>query len=126
MDNLKARYDMSFKAKTIGFTAVALIVVGGGAYTFMSNDDVSSPDSPGVASSVETAEQTDMAASQDVLNDQDQGKAEVPVTAEAKQATEQVQPASQPPKTLTKKQLLPPPATEAEKLEMAAQQESNF
>ncbi len=124
--DLKARYDMSFKAKTIAFSAVALIVVGGSAYTLMSNDEVSGPGNPVVERSAETAEQTNPEASQVVAAQQDKGSVAAPKVVDAKQAASQVPPANQPPKKLSKEQLLPPPATEAEKLEKAAQAESNF
>jgi hypothetical protein len=124
--DLKARFDMSFKAKTIALSAVALLVVGGSAYTFMSDDVVSTPGDPVVANSAETAEQTNPEALQVVVAEQDKGSVVAPAEVDAKQAASQVQPASQPPKKLTKAQLLPPPATEAEKLEKAAQSESNF
>ena len=117
---------MSLKAKTIAFSAVALIVVGGSTYAFMSNDPLGSPDRPVSANSVDTPEQTDLAASQEILNEKDKGKVEAPAAADVKQTTSQARPAGQPPKKLTKEQLLPPLVTEAEKLEKAAQQESNF
>lgn len=117
---------MSFNAKIFAFSAAALLLVGGGVYTFMSNDEGNSPGDPVVASQVEAPEQPVMPTLQEVSAGQHDGKIVVSEPSEVKQATPPAQPTSQMPKKLTKEQLLPPPATEAEKMEKAAQQESNF
>lgn len=111
---------MSFKYKNIALSAAAILLVVGGTYSVLSDR----PDA--ISTSAKTVEPAPAKA-----NPPPSG-AKIPVNTHASQHSNV--PASMPPaqpvapvqKKLTKQQLTPPPVTEDEKLQKAAEQESNF
>jgi hypothetical protein len=117
---------MSFKTKTIAVSAVALLAVVGGAYAFMPAGQDKSSENAEVINTVQVVEPP-MANSAPVATS---GNEQAEVSAKAAAAAPEVAPkdksAAQTPKKLTREQLTPPPLTEEEKLQKAAQQESNF
>lgn len=116
---------MSFNAKTIAVSAAVLLTAAGGLYAFMPDRETAPKNRASVSSTRTIAE---------AKPESPQAGANGPNVAEAKGADATVaaqpgaaeQPASQAPKKLTRAQLTPPPATEEEKLQKAAEQESNF
>jgi hypothetical protein len=116
---------MSFKPKTIAFSVAALLAAAGGIYAFMSGDQGGTSGGKEIAGSASAAAKPEIASSP---SEQSRDNTAVQDTdaAVAKQPTAKDQPDGQAPKKLTKKQLTPPPLTEEEKLQKAAEQESNF
>lgn len=119
---------MSFKVKIIAFSAAGLLAAAGGIYAFMPDNQESASGSREIVGSVQTV------ATADVINPPsttdkrvgEEGVARATDTTAAPRQSPKDQPESQSPKKLTRQQLLPPPATEDEKLQKAAEQESNF
>lgn len=101
---------MSINAKIIALYGAALLAVGGGVYAVM----LDAPTGAGVA------------PMQMASNDTVAVPAAVAPAAVAPVVADPAKPAAPAPKKLTREQLLPPPMTEAEKLQKAAEQESNF
>jgi hypothetical protein len=125
MRDLKARLAMSFKPKTIAFSVAALLAAAGGIYAFMPGDQGGASGSREVAGSAQDAAKPEIASSPSAQSG-DNTAVQDTDAAVAKQPTAKDQPDGQAPKKLTKKQLTPPPLTEEEKLQKAAEQESNF
>ena len=117
---------MSFNAKTISFSVAALLTIAGGVYAFMpsssreapESSEAAGPDQSAAARAPKDPQTTASAATSDKVDSK-----EAPA---AQQAPAAVEPAFQAPKKLTQQQLTPPPMTEDEKLQKAAEQESNF
>lgn len=117
---------MSLKPKTIAISVTALLVAAGGAYVFMPDDKQASAPSSEISNSIE--------ATSAPIGSQSQADASAKAskTVDGQSASATPQPIVQPkaptpaPKTLTRQQLTPPPMTEDEKLQKAAEQESNF
>ncbi len=119
---------MPFKTKTIALTVAGLLAAGGGVYAFTSGE----PEKPASGAPVETASKA--MTSDEVKALPDNTAPEAPMTdavqpngsaAQPTTAGSQAAPAA--PKKLTREQLTPPaPKTEEEKLQKAAEQESNF
>jgi hypothetical protein len=119
---------MPFKSKAIAISVAALLVAGGGAYAFLSGDHANEPGDNEAAAIVQTNAKLEANDAQTAPNgasskQTDASKTDTPA---AQQPAAQGQMASQTPKKLTRQQLTPPPATENEKLQKAAEQESNF
>ncbi|MGL5837213.1 MAG: hypothetical protein ACRCY3_01780 [Sphingorhabdus sp.] len=107
--------------KTAVFSVAAFIAVGGSMYAFMLEDRAASSDKRTNADSVQIAADPDISALQQAPIKQSEG------TTDNQKATAEPTQASEPtPKKLTREQLAPPPLSEAEKLQRAAEQESNF
>jgi hypothetical protein len=119
----KARHAMSIKTRTIVFSLAALLAAAGGIYAFTPDNQGSVAGDKAVEASAQTPEPAAAASQNAVAEPVDQKTTSQPGEAAAKQPA---QPASQAPKKLTREQLMPPPMTEAEKLDKVAQQESNF
>jgi hypothetical protein len=119
---------MSFKFKTIAISVIALSAVGGGIYAASSDTQNSTPQSTETADAGNGDAKTAAPGSQDTPAAQNVQKtgAQSPAAAVTPQPGKADQPASPTPVKLTQKQLTPPAATEAEKLQKAAEQESNF
>lgn len=119
---------MSLSAKTIAVSAIALLAVAGGLYASMPGGQESDPNNSAPMTSAQTVAETKAKNSQDVANGQITSNANAKSTNAivAAQTDAAGQPANQAPKKLTRAQLTPPPATEEEKLQRAAEQESNF
>jgi type IV secretory pathway VirB10-like protein len=123
---------MSSKAKTIAFSVAALLAVAGGVYAFMPSDQGNAASAGPVTSLAQTAAEPGATPVQTVPDEKLSEKAktptEAPVTLQPPVAP--ADPLSQPvaaaPKKLTRQQLTPPAPTEEEKLQKAAEQESNF
>jgi hypothetical protein len=128
LHDLKVRLAMSFQNKTIAVSAAALLAVAGGLYAFMSNDQNSGADGHDTEALVQTIAKPEATGSQTtpVIQSVEQTDAQGanPTLVQQPAAPDQV--AAQAPKKLTKQQLTPPPATEEEKLQKAAERESNF
>jgi hypothetical protein len=123
--DLKARLAMSFKPKTIAFSAAALLAVVGGAYAFMPGYQDRPANVGEVAGSAQAAEKPEVAGTSNGQSGEG-ADARAAGTVVAKQPSAKNQTVDQAPKKLTRKQLTPPPPTEEEKLQKAAEQESNF
>jgi hypothetical protein len=125
---------MSSKAKTIAFSVAALLAVAGGVYAFMPSDQANVASAGPVASLAQTALEPGAAPVPAAFDEkpEEKVKVEAPVTMQPPVAAAQpsTQPLAQPvaaaPKKLTRQQLTPPAPTEEEKLQKAAEQESNF
>lgn len=119
---------MSFNTKAVALSVAGLLAVAGGLYAFMP------PGQDGAASNGKAAASVQSVAIADAPNpvaskDKQSGTeatAQGSDAAAAPKQSSQDQTATQAPKKLTRAQLTPPPATENEKLEKAAEQESNF
>jgi hypothetical protein len=119
---------MSIKNKTIAFAAVALIAVAGGAYAFMPSDQAGSSASSKPVKVAQTGANQQATDPQVAANNQGSEKvaSEAVNSANPKQLVTPNQPVVQATNKLTRQQLTPPPANENEKLQKAAEQESNF
>jgi hypothetical protein len=119
---------MSSKTKIIAFSVAALLAVGGGIYAFMPSEPEIASGAGQLIGSGQTGVKPEVTDSPISASGQSTEKAGIQATAPAAapQPAAQAQPAVQAPKKLTKEQLMPPPATEDEKLQKAAEQESNF
>lgn len=111
---------MSHKSRNIALSAAAVLLVAGGAYSFMGDtpDAVSYSADPMVSSLVDAKPAAPSA--ENTVN------APVSQKADGAAQTPLAEPVAPVQKKLTKQQLTPPPATEDEKLQKAAEQESNF
>lgn len=114
---------MLSRTKIIALPVAALLAVGGGIYAFAPDEPQSPSGTAPALEPAEVAEKPDAVAPQQAQVGH--GAAKDP-TAVAAQQNPQASVPSQAPKKLTRQQLAPPPLTEAEKLEKAAEQESNF
>jgi hypothetical protein len=117
---------MSLKVKLIAFSSVALIAAVAGIYAFA--PDSQNGIAPNPESAAVQAEQSEQPAQKAVDKD---ASAQAPKASAAPdpQTTTKPSAAVAPPQTsrkLTREQLMPPPMTEGEKLQKAAEQESNF
>jgi hypothetical protein len=119
---------MSFKVKTIAFSAAGLLAAAGGIYAFMPDNQESASGSREIVGSVQTVAPADLINLPSTTDKRvgEQGVAQGTDTTAATKQSAKDQPESQAPKKLTRQQLLPPPATEDEKLQKAAEQESHF
>jgi hypothetical protein len=119
---------MPFKSKAIAISVAALLVAGGGAYAFLSDDNANKPVDNEAAATVQTSAKPEANNAQSTSSGASSEQTDAPKTdaPTAQQPPAQGQMASQAPKKLTRQQLTPPPATEDEKLQKAAEQESNF
>jgi hypothetical protein len=122
------RFVMSVKNKTIAFAAVAVLAVAGGAYGFMPGDKDGSSASSKAPSLAQTAANQQATDPHVAANNQGSEKvaSEAVNSANPKQLVTPNQPVVQATNKLTRQQLTPPPANENEKLQKAAEQESNF
>ncbi len=118
---------MLFRAKNIAFSAAALLVAAVGVYTFMPDQAQSPSSAPGDALLGQPPVKAEVLASQNVTSgpDSHETTAQNANTEAAGIPANQDQPV-QAPKKLTRQQLTPPPMTEDEKLQKAAEQQSNF
>jgi type IV secretory pathway VirB10-like protein len=119
---------LPFNPKTIAFSVAALMAVAAGAYTLMPNDEQSSAagqDAEGLEQAAAKAEPTDTPKSVAGNSGANADAKEVNAPP-VQQPSAQNQPVVPAPKKLTTQQLTPPIATEEEKLQKAAEQESNF
>ncbi len=120
---------MSVKSKTIAVAVAGLLAVAGGIYAYSADDQVSAPSDIKIAASGQVAAQPTTPATQDQTTAPSvkAGEVQAPAAAVAGAGTAtQAQPTAPAPKKLTKQQLTPPAPTEAEKLQKAAEGESNF
>jgi hypothetical protein len=125
---------MSSKAKTIAFSVAALLAVAGGVYAFMPSEQGNAASAGPVTNLAQTAAEPGASPVQAAFDEkpEEKVKVEAPVTLQTPVAVAQpsAQPLAQPvaaaPKKLTRQQLTPPAPTEEEKLQKAAEQESNF
>jgi hypothetical protein len=116
---------MSMNAKTISLSAAALLAIAGGAYAFMpgSSQDVSESVAIGQEAAVRGSTDAQMPSTAAIDT---KAGAESANGIVAPPLPGQEQPIAAAPKKLTQRQLTPPPLTEDEKLQKAAEQESNF
>jgi nitrate/TMAO reductase-like tetraheme cytochrome c subunit len=126
--DLKARPIMSIKNKTIALSAVALVVVAGGAYAFMPSDKDASYTSSNAGNVAQPAANQQTTDTQATPNNQNTKKVEGETVkaTDPKELTKPDKPVAQAPKKLTKQQFAPPPMTEDEKLRKAAEEGNNF
>jgi hypothetical protein len=123
---------MSSKAKTIAFSVAALLAVAGGVYAFMPSEQGNAASAGPVTNLAQTAAERGATPVQTVPDEKLSEKAKAPTEAAVtlQPPVAPADPLSQPvaaaPKKLTRQQLTPPAATEEEKLQKAAEQESNF
>jgi hypothetical protein len=116
---------MSFRPKIIAISVTAFLAVVGGGYALMPDEN------DGAANVRETVSSAQAPASRDVVDSSSRQSGDgadlqgAPAAVATRPSTES-QPVGQAPAKLTKRQLTPPPATEEEKLQKAAEQESNF
>lgn len=118
---------MAFKSKYIALSVAALLVGAGSLFAFM-------PDTPkGVANDPGTSTGQTTVPNSPAVENSTSEQSEKSADFHSENAARTLQPAGkeqslagQTPKKLTRQQLLPPPATEDEKLQKAAEQESNF
>lgn len=118
---------MLFKSRIIAFSAAAVLAVAGGVYALMPDAAQNSSSTGNNAVLDQTAAKTDVVIAQKTVGGPSHDEAKNPganVTADQQPAS-QAQPV-QAPKRLTKQQLMPPPLSEDEKLQKAAELESNF
>jgi hypothetical protein len=114
---------MSMKTKTIVVSLAAFLAAVGGIYAFAPGHQGSASGGDEAGDSVQSPKPA-ATASQDAKSEPlGEKTASQGGDATAKQPA---QPAIQVAKKLTREQLMPPPMSEAEKLDKAAQQESNF
>jgi hypothetical protein len=119
---------MSMNAKTASLSVAALLAIAGGVYAFMPGN------SQDVPAHVAAADPGQDVAAQEPANPQLPSTKASGETADADRARGtaaepqpgQAQPVAAGPKKLTQQQLTPPPLTQDEKLQKAAEQESNF
>jgi hypothetical protein len=118
---LITRFTMSTKTKTLAFSVAALLAAGGGYYALMPQDHGSGFQGNDIPAPAQNAKPV-AADLQQAEGATAMGK---PVD-QSKEAPAPKPPVQQAPQKLTKEQLMPPPLSENEKLDKAAQQESNF
>ncbi len=124
---LKVSYAMSSKAKVVALSVGVLLAVGGGIYAVMpgSGPDQANgtqvSDGPAVAAQPDSQGTPQPTAGSSAAEDGAQ-----PGTAAVAGSPAPAPQPQQQPKKLTREQLTPPPATEEEKLQKAAERESNF
>ena len=114
---------MSFKPKIIVLSVAALIAAGGGLYASMPGDPESAPGSRNNIDLVQSVAQADVTGRQETANAPHDDSAK---TGNASATAAQAPVANEAPKKLTRQELTPPPASEEEKLQKSAEQESNF
>lgn len=119
---------MSLKTRTIAFSVAALLAGAGGIYAFMPNDPEAVSENGETIGSAQTEAKPDVTDAPGAAGGPSSEKASVQNgnVAVTQQPVALAKPAAQVPKKLTREQLIPPPASEDEKLQKAAQQESNF
>jgi hypothetical protein len=123
----KVSYAMSSKTKVIALSVGALLAIGGGIYAVIpGNDPTQSVNAQG-ASAQQVAAEPDAPETRQLPVEPSKAKDEGQTsTATVAGSQKQPLPSVQAPKKLTREQLTPPPATEEEKLQQAAERESNF
>jgi hypothetical protein len=115
---------MSFKVKAISLSVCAVLVAAGGAYSFMSDSPQNATTGTAASAPVQPVAQSaepQAPKSGEVAVDNPAG---ADVTGSPAAVGDK--PVVNAPKKLTREQLMPPPETAEEKLQKAAQQESNF
>lgn len=119
---------MPLKAKAIAFSVAVLLAGAGGVYAFMPTSQQSASDASKTAApmqDVATAVATDPVSTLEEQASQGAVAPETDINAAPKQPKND-RPVNPPSTKLTRQQLMPPPATEDEKLQKAAEMESNF
>ncbi len=119
---------MSFKPKIIVLSVAAFIAAAGGYYASMPGGAESDPDDRNNIKSLQRVAQADATGGPEAVS---APRAEDVKAVNASATVEQSPVVQGPvaieaPKKLTRQQLTPPPASDEEKLQKSAEQESNF